>query len=155
MLAHFFGRSRQRFNLPYPRCIGLLGSLVLLALVHFGSANRGVSQPAPVARQPLTLKADVQQANALTGVVTARGNVRLLYPARQIDATAAQAQYFSRERRIVLSGNVLVLQEGNSLRADSVTYLIDEERFVALPQTNRQVESVIMIQDRGPTPRQP
>jgi lipopolysaccharide export system protein LptA len=158
MLAHFSGRrgSRQRLNSPVLslRLMGFLASLALLTTVNLLSANRGLSQSAP-ARQPLTLKADVQQANALTGVVTARGNVRLLYPARQIDATAAQAQYFSRERRIVLSGNVLVLQEGNTLRADSVTYLIDEERFVALPQTNRQVESVIMIQDRGTAPRQP
>ncbi len=101
-------------------------------------------------RRALTLRADVQQANAVTGVVTARGNVQLNYPGRQIQATAAQAQYFSRERRIVLTGNVYVLQQGNSLRADTVTYLIDEGRFVALPQRNRQVEAVILIPDNQP-----
>jgi lipopolysaccharide export system protein LptA len=154
MIAHFFGRTGGPTLLPQlsrPK-LALLAGVTLLTLLSWGSPRPGLTQ---AARQPLTLKADVQQANALTGVVTARGNVRLLYPARQIDATAAQAQYFSRERRIVLSGNVLILQEGNTLRADSVTYLIDEERFVALPQNNRQVESVIMIQDRGTAPRQP
>jgi lipopolysaccharide export system protein LptA len=115
-------------------------------------AGVGLSQ---AARQPLTLKADVQQLNAVTGVVTVRGNVRLLYPSRQIEATAAQGQYFSRERRIVLSGNVYVLQAGNSLRAESVTYLMDEGRFVALPQTSQQVESIILIQDRNTTPLSP
>jgi lipopolysaccharide export system protein LptA len=98
-------------------------------------------------RRALTLRADVQQANARTGVVTARGNVQLNYPARQIQATAAQAQYFSREHRIVLSGNVYVLQEGNSLRAETVTYLIDEGRFVALPLAKQQVESIILVPD--------
>jgi lipopolysaccharide export system protein LptA len=145
----------QRFSLQWQRRLGgLTLGLLVYTLVSFEGAGRLSAQPA-TARQPLTLKADVQQANALTGVVTARGNVRLLYPSRQIDATAAQAQYFSRERRIVLSGNVLVVQEGNTLRAESVTYLIDEERFVALPPANRQVESVIMIRDRGAAPRQP
>ena len=98
-------------------------------------------------RRALTLRADVQQANARTGVITARGNVQLNYPARQIQATAAQAQYFSREHRIVLSGNVYVLQEGNSLRAETVTYLIDEGRFVALPLAKQQVESIILVPD--------
>lgn len=115
-------------------------------------AIASLSFSSPIARaeapqQALTLKADIQQANANTGVVTARGNVQLIYPARQIQATAFQAQYFSRERRIVLSGNVYVLQQGNSLRAETVTYLIDEGRFVALPTPNRQVESVIQLRD--------
>ncbi|HEY9616437.1 MAG TPA: LptA/OstA family protein, partial [Microcoleaceae cyanobacterium] len=103
--------------------------------------------PAPVPNQPMTLRSDIQEANAKTGVVTARGNVQINYPSRQIQATAAQAQYFSKERRIVLSGNVYVLQQGNSLRGETVTYLIDEGRFVALPQAPRQVESIYLVQD--------
>ena len=106
--------------------------------------------------QALTLDADIQEANAKTGVVTARGNVRLNYPARQIEATAAQAQYFSQERRIVMTGNVLVLQSGtNSIRGEVVTYLIDEGRFVALPQASQQVRSVYTIVDSNPAPAAP
>ena len=63
----------------------------------------------------ITLKSDVQESNAETGIITARGNVKIDYPARQIQATAAQAQYYSRERRLVLTGNVYVIQEGNSM----------------------------------------
>jgi lipopolysaccharide export system protein LptA len=98
----------------------------------------------------LTLRADVQEANAKTGIVTARGNVQINYPARQIQATSAQAQYFSRERRIVLTGNVYVLQQGNSMRGEVITYLIDEGRFVALPQSNQQVESTYLVNDPNP-----
>jgi lipopolysaccharide export system protein LptA len=95
----------------------------------------------------LTLRSDIQEANAKTGVVTARGNVQINYPARQIQATAAQAQYFSKERRIVLSGNVYVLQQGNSLRGEQITYLIDEGRFVAVPRKQKQVESIYIVPD--------
>ncbi|NER79704.1 MAG: hypothetical protein F6K42_08995 [Leptolyngbya sp. SIO1D8] len=93
----------------------------------------------------ITLRADVQEANALTGVITARGNVQVDYPTRQIYATSAQAQYFSEERRMILSGDVIVLQEGNRLEAETVTYLIDEGRFVALPQPNQQVRTTYIL----------
>ena len=93
----------------------------------------------------ITLKSDVQESNAETGIITARGNVKIDYPARQIQATAAQAQYYSRERRLVLTGNVYVIQEGNSMRAETMTYLVDEGRFIATPQSDRQVESTYII----------
>ena len=93
----------------------------------------------------ITLKSDIQESNSQTGVITARGNVQINYPARQIQATATQAQYYSRERRLILTGNVYVLQEGNSLRAEEMTYLIDEGKFIAKPQSDRQVESTYII----------
>ncbi len=106
--------------------------------------------------QALTLDADIQEANAKTGVVTARGNVRINYPARQIKATSTQAQYFSQERRIVMTGNVVVLQSGaNSISGEVVTYLIDEGRFVALPKESQQVRSVYTIIDSNPGPAAP
>ncbi|HEY9674443.1 MAG TPA: LptA/OstA family protein [Waterburya sp.] len=95
----------------------------------------------------ITIRSDVQEADRNTEVITARGNVQIDYPSRQIQATAAQAQFFNRERRIVLSGNVYVLQNGNSMRGETITYLIDEGRFVALPRSNRQVESTYIISD--------
>jgi lipopolysaccharide export system protein LptA len=88
-------------------------------------------------------------------VVTARGNVQIFYPSRQLQGTAVQAQYFSRERRLVLTGNVYVLQEGNSMRAESMTYLIDEGRFIATPDTKQQVESIYLVTEAEETPPQP
>jgi lipopolysaccharide export system protein LptA len=116
--------------------------------------NAALAQAAGVqagAGQALTLRSDVQEANSVTGVITARGNVQINYPARQIQATSVQAQYYSRERRIVLTGDVYVLQEGNSLRGETVTYLIDQGRFVALPASEKQVESIYLVQDPNPT----
>ena len=93
----------------------------------------------------ITLKSDKQESDAETGIITASGNVQIDYPARQIQATAARAQYFSRERRLILTGDVYVIQEGNSMRAEKMTYLIDEGRFIATPQSDRQVESTYII----------
>ena len=98
----------------------------------------------------LFINATRQEADSKTGVFTAIGNVQINYPSRQIQATAAQAQYFSRERKIVLNGNVYVLQQGNSIRGDSITYLIDEGRFIATPKANTQVESIYIINDTNP-----
>ncbi|WP_246564038.1 LptA/OstA family protein [Leptothoe spongobia] len=93
----------------------------------------------------IKLRADVQEADANTGIITARGNVKIDYPEEAIYATSAQAQYYSRERRIILTGNVFVQQEANTLQAEVVTYLIDEGRFVATPNDNEQVESIYVL----------
>ena len=116
-----------------------------------------VTIPSPLGNSPaqaqadgrsITVTSDRQEANTETGIITAIGNVRITYPARQIQATAAQAQYFSQgQRRLILYGDVYVLQEGNSIQAETITYLIDEGRFVAEPRSDRQVQSIYLISD--------
>ncbi len=99
----------------------------------------------------LTIRSDHEEYDSKNQVATARGNVQMSYPARGIQATAAQAQYFSKERLIILSGNVYILQNGgNSIRGEKVTYLIDEGRFIAQPQANQQVESTYIVNDTNP-----
>lgn len=143
---------RPKKNIP-ALLLKVLGSsaLAFLLLEHPFPKGRPVGAQVDQSRA-MTLRSDIQEANAKTGVVTARGNVQINYPSRQIQATAAQAQYFSRERRIVLSGNVYVLQEGNSLRGETITYLIDEGRFVALPQPKKQVEAIYLVPEATPSP---
>lgn len=141
--------SSFQFNQSLIRRLGLVLMLpaVLAGAIAIPTQNQTAQAQTADDGRALTVRSDVQEANSKTGVVTARGNVQMYYPARQIQATAAQAQYFSKERRIVLYGNVYVLQQGNSLRGETITYLIDEGRFVALPQSNRQVESIYLVAD--------
>ena len=120
----------------------ILAAVISAIALSIYTPQLGAQSPQPGS---ITLKSDVQESNAETGIITARGNVKIDYPARQIQATAAQAQYYSRERRLVLTGNVYVIQEGNSMRAETMTYLIDEGRFIATPQSDRQVESTYII----------
>jgi len=134
----------RRFGLAFMIPIALLGAIATPTQVQTATAQTQT----PASNRPLTIRSDVQEYDAKTQVITARGNVQMLYPSRQIQATSAQAQYFSKERRIDFSGNVYILQQdGNSIRAEKVTYLIDEGRFIALPQSNRQVESIYMVQE--------
>ncbi|QHU98730.1 LptA/OstA family protein [Synechocystis sp. CACIAM 05] len=134
-----------------------MASLGSLSSLPVNVNSSVVAQTAP--SSPMTVRSDIQEANSQTGVVTARGNVQVYYPARNLQATAAQAQYFSQERRLVLSGNVYVLQDGNSMRAETMTYLVDEGRFVANPQANQQVESIYLVEESqspaGPAPTGP
>lgn len=154
---HLLKSQMHRLGLAVMLPVALLGTTTLTNQLPIATAQSSGGN------RPLTIRSDVQEYDAKAQVITARGNVQMLYPARQIQATAAQAQYFSKERRIDFSGNVYILQQGNnSIRAERVTYLIDEGRFIALPQSNRQVESVYMVDDGDmsgqtakPAPRTP
>jgi len=122
--------------------------LFVISLLAIAASGLSSTQ-AQNANTALTIRADVQEANSITGVVTATGNVKMTYPARQIDAIAEQAQYFSKEQRVVLTGNVVVTQEGvNSIKAQTITYLVSEGKFLAAPQDNQQVETIYIVPDR-------
>ena len=95
----------------------------------------------------ITIESDLQSADNSTGVITASGNVRLVHAGRGLVATSRQAQYFTKEDRIVLSGDVDVIQaDGNLLRADRFTYLLEEARAVAIPLPGQQVFSQWTLQ---------
>ncbi len=128
----------------FPICKLLVVLLPVLAI-----ASSPLPSTQAQTNSALTIRADIQEANSITGVVTASGNVRMTYPARQIDAVAQQAQYFSKEQRVVLTGNVVITQEGvNSIKAQTVTYLVTEGKFVASPPENQQVETIYVVPDR-------
>lgn len=99
----------------------------------------------------ITIESDLQSADNSTGVITASGNVRLVHADRGLVATSRQAQYFTEEERIVLSGDVDVIQtDGNLLRADRFTYLLDEERAIASPLPGKQVFSQWALEPSQP-----
>ncbi|MEB3262900.1 MAG: hypothetical protein VKJ66_00845 [Synechococcus sp.] len=94
----------------------------------------------------MTIESDLQQADNRTGVITATGNVRIVYPDERVVATARQAQYFSQEGLVILSGDVDVIQDdGHSLRAEKVYYWVESERVKAEPVGGQQVFSKLRI----------
>lgn len=137
---------KRRLGLALMLPVALLGAMTFPCQLQRATAQ--TPQASAGQNRPLYIRGKQQEYNSKTQVATVRGDVELSYPGRGIQATAAQAQYFTRERQIVLSGNVYVLQQGsNSIKADTVTYLIDEGRFVATPKSGRQVESIYMVND--------
>ena len=112
-----------------------------------GATPPAPAQPARVSTGLVTIESDQQRADQLTGVITATGNVRIVYPDERVVATARQAQYFSKENRVVLSGDVDIVQEGgNLIRAERVVYLVDRERLIAIPPAGEQVFIRVRIQ---------
>ena len=107
--------------------------------------------PQPVETKPrvitpttgqVTIESDLQQADNNTGIVTAIGNVRIVYPDQRVVATARQAQYYSKEGRVVLTGDVDVIQaDGHSIKAERIIYDVIRERLTAEPPAGGQVFS--------------
>ncbi|MBW4697657.1 MAG: OstA family protein [Aphanocapsa lilacina HA4352-LM1] len=93
----------------------------------------------------LKITSDVQEADTKAGIVIARGNVRIEYPARKVVATAQKATYLMREKKIVLSGNVRAIQDENRMNAEVMTYFIDKGIFDAQPPEGKQVEAIYTV----------
>jgi lipopolysaccharide export system protein LptA len=122
-----------------------------------GRASIPINQPAAKPKQIIpttglvTIESDLQQADNTTGVVTATGNVRILYPDQRVVATARQAQYFTKEGRVVLSGDVDVIQDdGNAVRAERVIYFVNQERLIAEPPPGQQVVTRYRVNTPAP-----
>ena len=143
----------------------MLALLVSLSPRAWAQRQAFPMQPAPAKAVPqpaiitpasglVSIESDSQRADNRTGVITATGNVRILYPDRKLVATARQALYFSREERIILSGDVDIVQsDGHSIRAERVTYDVITERMEASPSSGRQVLSSYRLPSRMSTPQ--
>ncbi|AGY60098.1 LptA/OstA family protein [Gloeobacter kilaueensis] len=94
----------------------------------------------------LSINSDTQEANTKTGEIIARGNVHIEYPARKVIADAEQATYLTKEKKIILQGNVRAVQGDNRIDAEIVTYLIKEGVFKAEPkEKGKQVRSIYTV----------
>jgi lipopolysaccharide export system protein LptA len=115
-------------------------SLSLLAGLSIFALNVSAQQSTETGL--ITIESDQQTADNSIGVVTAQGNVRLVHVDRGIVATGRQAQYFMKEERIVLSGDVDIVQKnGDLLQADRIVYSLVDERALAMPSKDQQVFS--------------
>lgn len=142
-----FGPQQLLVSAPRPWPLHLVVSL--LACFSASAQTPSGAGAIPLPRTPaaitptsglVTIESDLQKADNTTGVVTATGNVRIVYPDQRVVATSRQAQYFSREGRVVLSGDVDVIQDsGHSIRAERLVVLVERERIVAEPAPGEQV----------------
>ena len=148
----WYQRSCFGRHLSWPSTAARVALLGLGLLVGLNSSAQAQLAPSSTPGQ-VTIESDLQRADNKTGVITASGNVRIVYPEQRVVATARQAQYFSQEGRVVLSGDVDVVQtEGHSLRAERVIYDLNSQRLVAEPPTNQQVFSKLRLPPRKTPP---
>ena len=60
--------------------------------------------------------------------------MRITYPDKGMVATSRQAQYFSQQGQLILTGDVDVIDaDGQSIQAERLTYQLDSERLLAEP----------------------
>ena len=124
----------ERLQLKNTFPLNLFASLFLCPAIVFAQQSTDTGL--------ITIESDQQTADNSIGVVTAQGNVRLIHVDRGIVATGRQAQYFMNEERIVLSGDVDIVQKnGDLLQADRIVYSLVDERATATPSENEQVFS--------------
>ncbi len=62
-----------------------------------------------------------------TDVITWQGNVEFKYEQQKIIATSDKAEYFQSERKLILSGNVKVSQEGIIREVETATFFVTDE----------------------------
>ncbi|GAB4216312.1 MAG: hypothetical protein OHK0012_18330 [Synechococcales cyanobacterium] len=105
-------------------------------------AGSGIPMVTAQERPSLTIAADIQEANAVSGIITATGNVQITYPPQGLVATARKATYFTKEQRVLLEGQVTVTQQGNQLQAETITYLITDGTIQARPASGQQVQTI-------------
>ena len=92
------------------------------------------------------IESDSQSTDSKTNIFTAVGNVRIFYPKKGITTSSKQAQFFSNENILVLTGNVDLIREGkDSLNADQVVYMLNEDKLMADSEPLNQVSSKIEI----------
>jgi lipopolysaccharide export system protein LptA len=152
--------TNSTLTLPQrPLLFVLAAGLAATGLLVLPSRPVSAQAPAAQAQAPrtkapatgmVTIEADRQQADNQNGIVTATGNVRIVYADRGMTATSRQAQYFSNEGRLVLTGDVDVIDtDGQRLRAERLVYQLDSERMVAEPPAGQQVFSRFRLQQQG------
>lgn len=143
----------QQLDIPFVRLVLLRLSALPLSLSVVLTPALAAPTVVTATSGLVTIESDQQKADNSTGVVTATGNVRIVYPDQRVVATARQAQYFSREGRMVLSGYVDVIQDsGHSIQAERLVYLVERERIVAEPAPGQQV--ITHYRMNAPTPKQ-
>jgi lipopolysaccharide export system protein LptA len=133
LLGRQWGGSMGRWTLAMALALALpLGTGIGSTILPVAAQNEG----------GIRIRALRQEANSKTQIVTARENVQISYPARQLQARADFAQYFIKEQRLVFSGNVYVRQKGNSLQGSKITYNLKDGQFVITPKPGQPIESV-------------
>jgi lipopolysaccharide export system protein LptA len=69
----------------------------------------------------------IKQTTVPADVYIWQGNVKFDFKAAKINATADKAEVFPKEGKVVLTGNVKILQNGKIEETDTVTYSFKEE----------------------------
>jgi lipopolysaccharide export system protein LptA len=81
--------------------------------------------------------------------IEAKGNVCLTQDQRV--ATGDEAIYYRESNKIILTGNAVLNEGKNSIKGDSVTVFLNENKGTVEGSTQKQIKAIIYPQDRKKT----
>ena len=121
----------------------VLTSLVLAFLgvtPYIALAQQASPSSEPVGQEEILIESDRQSTDNNTGVFTAYGDVKIIYPTKGIVATSRQLQYLKEEGVVVLTGDVDLTRKGReSLSGQRVVYFLEDDRLIADSDSGSQV----------------
>jgi Lipopolysaccharide-assembly, LptC-related len=115
-VVNFSLMRRLHLSLLLPAVLTYL--VILYASISSVYAETRENQPIP---NP------VVQQNPTPRVYSWEGDVEFRYEPQNIVATASKAEYFQSEQKIVLTGNVKVIQQGKTQEVETATFFVTEQ----------------------------
>jgi lipopolysaccharide export system protein LptA len=106
-----------------------IGVTLLAGTFFTGLSMMPISLSAPAASPATELNADVITYSTQTGVMTARGGVRMTQGNTVL--TGNEGEYNTKTKAAAVTGNVKIVKEATTLTAATVTAHDDMKRFVA------------------------
>ena len=97
------------------------------------------------------IESDIQRSLDISSSFLATGNVKFSFSEKDIKGTSEMAKFLSQDRLLFMQGNVRVENnDGSTLYAEKLFFLIDNDQLIANPNLNNQVELRIIL-DRNET----
>ena len=107
---------------------------------HNAFAEQVSPSSKPLVEEEILIESDRQSTDNNTGVFTAYGNVKIIYPTKGIVATSRQLHYLKEEGVVVLTGDVDLTRKGReSLSGQRVVYFLEDDRLIADSDSGSQV----------------
>lgn len=127
-----------------PVFVQFLVGFAALGAIAYPATAQTLDQPG--FNEPgITLQSDTQQIDPDTGTLTATGNVRLSYPARQLEGFAEQVQYLENQGLLILSGEARLTQPGEVLEGEQITCRTDVWQCATDSSTLSAADSALSI----------
>lgn len=99
----------------------------VLTYIVILSANVNSVYAETLENQPTANPVLLPATNPINDVITWLGDIEFKYEPQKIIATAEKAEYFQSEKKVVLTGNVKILQAGKTQELETATFFIEGE----------------------------
>ena len=95
------------------------------------------------------IESDIQFTDSQSGVFTAKGNVNINFPLKNIFAKSDHLKYYNTDKTLLLKGNVTLIREGiNTLNANQVVYSLEDDKLLTDSKNQYPSKLTIFLQNQ-------